>query len=91
MCRSLWLCIISERHAGRSLRFFVHHDPFDRIIFDEDAVAHGGVVDKAMGHRTDELAVLNDRRAGHLCVKDRTKIFTNLFVNYASGEIPEAF
>ena len=33
VCRSLWLCIISERHAGRSLRFFVHHDPFGRIIF----------------------------------------------------------
>ena len=59
-------------------------------IFDEDAISDGGVVHKDMGHRTDELAVLNDRRAGHLCVKDRTKIFTNLFVNYASGEIPEA-
>ena len=24
---------IKERHAGRSLRFYVHHDPFGRIIF----------------------------------------------------------
>ena len=24
---------LKERHAGRSLRFFVHHDPFGRIIF----------------------------------------------------------
>ena len=68
----------------RPLRRRVQH------IFNEDAVTRGGVVDEDMGHGTDEFAVLNDRTAAHLCVKDRTKIFTNLFVNYASGEIPEA-
>ena len=59
-------------------------------IFDEDAISDGGVVDKDVGDGAHQFTVLNDRRAGHLCVKDRTKIFTNLFVNYASGEIPEA-
>jgi hypothetical protein len=38
-----------------------------------------------VGHGAHQFTVLNDRRAGHLCVKDKTKIFTNLFVNYASG------
>ena len=54
-------------------------------IFDENAVAGGGVVDQYVGHGAHQFTVLNDRRAGHLCVKDKTKIFTNLFVNYASG------
>ena len=28
-----------------------------------------------MGHCADELAILNDRAAGHVCVKYRTKVF----------------
>ena len=38
-------------------------------IFDEDAVAHRWVIDQYVGHRTDELTVLYNRRAGHADVK----------------------
>ena len=38
-------------------------------IFNEDAVAHGGVVDQYVGHGADELAALNDRTATHADVK----------------------
>ena len=68
----------------RPLRSSIQH------ILNKDAISGGGVIDQDMGDRAHQFTVLNDRRAGHLCVKDRTKIFTNLFVNYASGEIPEA-
>ena len=34
-------------------------------IFDEDAVAGGGIVDEHMGHCADQLAVLDDGTAGH--------------------------
>ena len=34
-------------------------------VFNEDAVAAGGVVYQHMGHRADEFAVLDDGRAGH--------------------------
>jgi hypothetical protein len=38
-------------------------------IFDEDAVAHGGVIDKDMGHCAHQFAVLDDGAAGHADVK----------------------
>ena len=34
-------------------------------IFDEDAVARGGVVDHNVRYRADELTVLNDRASAH--------------------------
>ena len=38
-------------------------------IFDEDAVAHGGVIDKDMGDGTYQFTILNNRTAGHADVK----------------------
>ena len=38
-------------------------------IFDENAVAGGWVVDKDVGHRTHQFAVLDDGTAGHADVK----------------------
>jgi len=48
-------------------------------IFNENAVAGGGVIDQHVGHGANELAVLDNGRAGHECVKYRTKLFTILF------------
>ena len=36
-------------------------------IFDENAVARGGIVDQHVGDCSDELAVLNDLAAAHGC------------------------
>ena len=44
-------------------------------IFNEDAVAGGGVVDKDMSNGAHQLSVLYDRRAGHADVKCGTKEF----------------
>ena len=38
-------------------------------VFDEDAIPGGGIVNKDMGHRTDQFAVLNNRTSGHADVK----------------------
>ena len=38
-------------------------------IFNKDAVAGGGVVNKDMGHGAHQLAVLYNRRGGHADVK----------------------
>ena len=38
-------------------------------IFDKNAIAHGGIVDKDMGHGTDQLPVLDNRTATHADVK----------------------
>ena len=35
-------------------------------VFDKDPVTLGGVVDKDMGDGADEVAVLEDGRAGHV-------------------------
>ena len=40
-------------------------------IFDKDAVAAGGVAHENVGHRADELSVLDDRTAAHECVNIR--------------------
>ena len=45
-------------------------------IFNEDPVARGGVVHKDMSHSAHQLAVLNDRTAGHECVKADTTLFS---------------
>ena len=60
------VCIVSVRRGDlRSpvLCCCVQH------VFDEDAIAGGGVVDQDMGHGADELAVLDDGTAGHADVK----------------------
>ena len=38
------------------------HGHIDEHIFEEDSIPRGGIVDEDVGHRADELAVLNDRR-----------------------------
>ena len=38
-------------------------------ILDEDAISGSRVIHKDMGYRTDELAVLDDGAAAHVCVK----------------------
>ncbi len=38
-------------------------------VFDKNAVAGGGIIDKDVGDSTNELAVLKDGTAGHECVK----------------------
>ena len=38
-------------------------------IFNENAVARGGVVHKDMGHGTHQFAILNDGTAAHADVK----------------------
>ena len=37
-------------------------------IFDKDAVAAGGIAHENVGHRADELSVLDDGGAAHECV-----------------------
>ena len=43
-------------------------------ILNKDAVAAGGVRDHHVGNRSDELAVLDDRRAAQVCGQYRTTI-----------------
>ena len=45
-------------------------------VFDENAIAGGGVVHKNMGDRANELAVLDDGAAGHECVNIGSTLFT---------------
>ena len=50
-------------------------------IFNENAVARGRVVDKHVGHRADELAVLDEGAAAHECVQVGTTIINrNLII-----------
>ncbi len=44
-------------------------------IFNEDTVAGSWIVHKDMCHRAYQFSVLYNRRAGHECVKCRTKFF----------------
>ena len=55
---------IKERHAGRSLRFFVHHDPFGRIIFD---VLPNFVVILLIANYVVIIRPLKNRRTNFLC------------------------
>ena len=41
-------------------------------ILDEDAVTGCGIIHQHVGDGADELAVLDNGAAGHVCVKDRT-------------------
>ena len=47
-------------------------------IFNKNAVAGSGIVDKDMRHRTHQLAVLDDGTSGHADVKCGTKEFCTL-------------
>lgn len=44
-------------------------------VFDEDAISGGGVVDKNVGHGANEFSILDNRAAGHACVKNKTTCF----------------
>ena len=44
-------------------------------IFDKNTISGRWVVHQHVGHCADELAILNNGRAGHVCVKYRTKEF----------------
>ena len=63
-----------RRLGGRRLRRAQH-------IFNENAVARGGIVDEDVCHRADELAVLNDWAARHECGQVGTTLFINSFVS----------
>ena len=39
------------------------HRHIDQHILGKDSVARGGIIDQDVGHGTDELTVLDDRRA----------------------------
>ena len=47
-------------------------------VFDEDAVAGGGVVDENMGNRADQLAILDDGAAAHQCVNIGPTFFSDI-------------
>ena len=51
------------------------HRHIDQHILGKDPVAGGGIIDQNVGHGTDELAVLNDRRARQECGQERTTKF----------------
>ena len=63
---------------GNDIAFFVlprevAHLP--QHIFNEYAVAGGGIIDKHVCHRSHQLAVLNDRGARHECGQEGTTKF----------------
>ena len=54
-------------------------------IFNKDSVSGGRIVDKDVSNGADQFSVLDDGRAGHECVKCRTKlfsIFSDIFLKY---------
>lgn len=55
-------------------------------VFNENTVASGGVVNKNMSHCAHQFAVLNNRRAGHVCVKYRTTFCAN-FIRFVMNSI----
>ena len=58
----------TQEEASESAGFFLLCSGVQHV-FDENAVTHGGVIHKHMGHGADELAVLDDGAAGHADVK----------------------
>ena len=48
-------------------------------IFNKNSVSSCWIIYQNMGNGTDQFAVLNNRWAGHECVKYRTKFFTIFF------------
>ena len=56
------------RLALNFLRIFSLTGCFQHV-FDEDAVAGGGVIDQDVGDGADEVSVLDNGRAGHADVK----------------------
>ena len=73
------ICITKrERHTGRSLHLCPVGNGLCAIpmlrrsvkhVFDEDAIAGGGIVNQHMGNGANQFAVLDDGGAGHFCVK----------------------
>lgn len=54
-------------------------------ILNKNSIPRGGVVDEDVGYSAHQFAVLDDRAAGHECVKCRTKlfsIFSDIFLKY---------
>ena len=51
-------------------------------ILDENAISSLRVIYQNMGNGAYQLAVLDDGRAGHECVKYRTKFFYEFFENF---------
>ena len=49
-----------------NLNFFVNLRSCIQHIFNKDAVARGGVINKHMGDRPHQLAVLDDGAAAHV-------------------------
>ena len=50
-------------------------------ILNENTVSRGGIIDQYVRDRSDELAVLNDRRARHECGQEGTTIINrNLII-----------
>ena len=58
-------CLLLNARQRNSCRrqFIASHLTRIQHIFNENAVARGGIVDEDVCHRADELAVLNDGRA----------------------------
>ena len=48
-------------------------------VFNEDAISGARIVNKDMSNGTYQFPVLDDGRAGHECVKYRTKLFYEIF------------
>ena len=59
-------------------------------VLDENTISSLWIIYQNMGHSAHQLAVLNDRRAGHECVKCRTKlfsIFSDIFLKYVEKPV----
>ena len=62
--RSLHLCPVGNGLCAIPiLRRGVEH------VFDENTISGGRIVDKDVGHRAHQFAILNDGATGHFCVK----------------------
>jgi len=67
------------------------HRHIDEHILQNDPVSRGGIVDEDMRHGSDDLAVLNDRRAAHECGQVGTTVFHGLFTNIFKLTNPQNF
>ena len=56
-------------------------------IFNEDAVAAGGVADHHVGDGADKLTVLDDRATAHECGQERTTILNFLNVSVCAWSL----
>ncbi len=59
-------------------------------IFNKDSISSIWLIYQNMSNGADEFAVLDDRGAGHECVKCRTKlfsIFSDIFLKYVEKPV----